>query len=598
MAILETINNCNDVKKLNINELKTLASEIRELIIETTKTNGGHLASNLGTVDLIVALFYVFDFEKDKMIFDVGHQSYAYKILTDRFKNFSSLRSEDGISGFPDGFESKYDAFTTGHAGTSISASLGYCFSRDYLGEDYYVVNLVGDASFFNGENLEAITYSDKKPNKFLCIFNDNGMSIDKNRNAVYKFVSKVTISKRYNSFNNFLGNLIGRTWLGKLLMRFKLFIKRSLSLYTILDNVGVKYVGVFDGHDIKTLIKILKNIKDSSNATLLHLNTKKGKGYYEAEENSSKYHGVSANLEKSNNEFSNSVSQILIDLKQNENSIVAITAGMKDGVGLTEFADVYPNSFIDVGIAEECAVTLAGGMAKGGLKPILFMYSTFLQRGYDQILHDICLQNLPVIICIDRAGFVGSDGKTHQGLFDISYLSHLPNLKIFAPKNTEELKDALILSLKLNSPVCIRYPNGVKINLESVIPLSDISWEYVKKGGKNTILAVGPRMNELALKVYNEVEDVTVINARTVKPLDASVLLEIKDSNIITLEENAKLGGFGSMVVNFYKDKGIDASVKVLAVEDEFIPHATVESQLKLNGFTVENIKKLLKLI
>ena len=596
MAILETINNCNDVKKLNINELKTLASEIRELIIETTKTNGGHLASNLGTVDLIVALFYVFDFEKDKMIFDVGHQSYAYKILTDRFKNFSSLRSEDGISGFPDGFESKYDAFTTGHAGTSISASLGYCFSRDYLGEDYYVVNLVGDASFFNGENLEAITYSDKKPNKFLCIFNDNGMSIDKNRNAVYKFVSKVTISKRYNSFNNFLGNLIGRTWLGKLLMRFKLFIKRSLSLYTILDNVGVKYVGVFDGHDIKTLIKILKNIKDSSNATLLHLKTKKGKGYNEAEENSSKYHGVSANLEKSNNEFSNSVSQILIDLKQNENSIVAITAGMKDGVGLTEFADVYPNSFIDVGIAEECAVTLAGGMAKGGLKPILFMYSTFLQRGYDQILHDICLQNLPVIICIDRAGFVGSDGKTHQGLFDISYLSHLPNLKIFAPKNTEELKDALILSLKLNSPVCIRYPNGVKINLESVIPLSDISWEYVKKGGKNTILAVGPRMNELALKVYNEVEDVTVINARTVKPLDASVLLEIKDSNIITLEENAKLGGFGSMVVNFYKDKGIDVSVKVLAVEDEFIPHATVESQLKLNGFTVENIKKLLK--
>ncbi len=597
MAILETINNCNDVKKLNINELKTLASEIRELIIETTKTNGGHLASNLGTVDLIVALFYVFDFEKDKMIFDVGHQSYAYKILTDRFKNFSSLRSEDGISGFPDGFESKYDAFTTGHAGTSISASLGYCFSRDYLGEDYYVVNLVGDASFFNGENLEAITYSDKKPNKFLCIFNDNGMSIDKNRNAVYKFVSKVTISKRYNSFNNFLGNLIGRTWLGKLLMRFKLFIKRSLSLYTILDNVGVKYVGVFDGHDIKTLIKILKNIKDSSNATLLHLKTKKGKGYNEAEENSSKYHGVSANLEKSNNEFSNSVSQILIDLKQNENSIVAITAGMKDGVGLTEFADVYPNSFIDVGIAEECAVTLAGGMAKGGLKPILFMYSTFLQRGYDQILHDICLQNLPVIICIDRAGFVGNDGKTHQGLFDISYLSHLPNLKIFAPKNTEELNDALKIALKLNSPVCIRYPNGDKIELKTLKPLDyTLTWEYVKNASKNSILAVGPRMNELALKVYNEVKNVTVINARTVKPLDYKLLLEIKDTNIITLEENAKLGGFGSMVVNFYKENGIDASVNVLAVEDEFVKHASVENQLKLSGFTVENIKKLLK--
>ena len=596
MAILETINNSSDIKKLNINELKTLTEELRSLIIETTRNNGGHLASNLGTVDLIVALFYVYDFEKDKIIFDVGHQSYAYKILTDRFDNFSSLRTEGGISGFPDSLESKYDAFTVGHAGTSISASLGYCFSRDYLGDNYNVVNVVGDASFFNGENLEAITYSDKKPSRFLVVFNDNGMSIDKNTNAFYKLVSKVTISKKYDKFNHFLAKTIGRTFIGKFLMRFKLFLKRSLTLNTFIDSLGLKYVGVFDGHDIKTLIKILKNLKDSEGATFLHVKTKKGKGYNEAEQNSSKFHGVSINLEKSNSYFSNNISNVMCLLKENYNNLVAITAGMKDGVGLTDFEAKYPNSFVDVGIAEECAITLAGGMAKGGLKPIVFIYSTFLQRGYDQILHDICMQNLPVIICIDRAGFVGSDGKTHQGLYDISYLSHLPNLTIFAPKNVEELSDSLSVALKLNSPVCIRYPNGEKIELKNEYGLTEtLKWEVVKKGDKNTILAVGPRMNELALKVFNEVKNVNVVNARVIKPLDSETLLNLKDTNVITLEENVKSGGFGVSVLNFYKENGLNTQVNVLAVDDKFVAHASVDSQLKSNGFTIENIKKLL---
>ena len=596
MSILETINNCNDIKKLNINELKTLSNELRDLIIETTRLNGGHLSSNLGTVDLIVALFYVFDFNKDKIIFDVGHQSYAYKILTDRFKSFSTLRTENGISGFPDSFESKYDAFSSGHAGTSISASLGYCFSRDYLNENYYVVNMVGDASFFNGENLEAITYSDKKPNDFIVIFNDNGMSIDKNTNAFYKVVSKVTTTKKYNSFNNFLGRTIGKCFIGRMLMRFKLFLKRSLTLNTFIDSLGLKYVGVFDGHDIKTLIKILNNVKQSKNATFLHIKTKKGKGYNEAEENSSKFHGVSANLEKSNNYFSNNVSQIMCKLKEKTPNLVAITAGMKDGVGLTDFAKIHASSFVDVGIAEECSITLAGGMAKGGLKPVVFIYSTFLQRGYDQILHDICMQKLPVVICIDRAGFVGSDGKTHQGLFDLSFLSHLPNLTIFAPKNVEEFENMLDIAIKLNSPVCIRYPNGEKIALETTETINEqLSWEYVKKGKNNTILAVGPRMNELALKVFNEVKDINVINARTVKPLDTKILLEIKNTNVITLEENVKQGGFGSMVLNFYKENNHNTNVNVVAVKDDFINHASIHSQLISNGFTVENIKKLL---
>lgn len=597
MSILETINNCNDIKKLNIRELNELSNELRQLIIETTRSNGGHLASNLGTVDFTLALFYVFDFDKDKIIFDVGHQSYAYKILTDRFKSFSTLRKEGGISGFPDSFESKYDAFSSGHAGTSISASLGYCFSRDYLNQNYYVVNMVGDASFFNGENLEAITYSDNKPNKFIVVFNDNGMSIDKNTNAFYKIVSKVTTTKKYNAFNNFLGRCLGKTIVGKMLMRFKLFLKRSLTLNTFIDSLGLKYVGVFDGHDIKTLIKILNNVKQSESATFLHIKTKKGKGLSEAEENSSKFHGVKANLETSNNHFSNSVSQILSNLKEAEPNIVAITAGMKDGVGLTDFATKYENSFVDVGIAEECAITLAGGIAKGGLKPIVFMYSTFMQRGYDQMLHDICLQNLPVIVCIDRAGFVGSDGKTHQGLFDLSFLSHLPNLTIFAPKNAQELEESLKVALLLNSPVCIRYPNGEKIDANTVQTFNEsLSWEYVKKGEKNAILAVGPRMNELALKVFNKVNNVTVINARTIKPLDKKTLLEIQNYNVITLEENVKIGGFGSLVVNFYKENGLNTNVNVLAVNDQFVSHATIDRQLELNGFTVENVIKLLK--
>ena len=590
---LEKINSPEDIKKFNTFELKALANEVRALIIETVKENGGHLASNLGTVELTIALFYVFDFSKDKIIFDVGHQSYAYKILTKRFSQISTIRTEGGISGFPDPTESSYDAFSVGHAGTSISAGLGFAYSRDKLKEDYNVINLVGDASFFNGENLEAITSKERKPNKFLVILNDNGMSISKNKNGLYKLVSKATVTKSYNAFNRFLNKIFGSWFLGTFLKKFKLFLKRSLSLNTFVDGLGLKYVGVFHGHNIKSLIKILTDIKESKNPTLLHVKTIKGKGYDNAEKDPSKFHGVSNNLSNSVNYFSSEISGILEEIYAKNNKICAITAGMEDGTGLTTFYKNHPNAVVDVGICEEYAVTLSAGMAISGTRPIVFIYSTFLQRGYDQIVHDVCLQNLPVIFCIDRAGLVGSDGKTHQGVFDLSYLTHIPNLTVIAPKDGKELKDALKVALNLNSPVAIRYPNGKSYEFETALQLDGtLSWEVLNRGEKISLLAVGPRMLNLALQVNEKFgSKLTIINARTVKPLDENILNLIKDDLIITLEENSEIGGFGSYVLKYYSDKNINAKVKVFGVKDEFIPHASVDSQLKFNGLTVENI-------
>lgn len=593
---LEKLENTKSIKQFNIEELNGLASEIRNVIIDVVNNNGGHLSSNLGTVELIIALFYVYDFPSDKIIFDVGHQSYAYKILSERLNKINSIRTLDGLSGFPDYNESNYDFFSTGHAGTSISAGLGYSYSRDLLGDNYNVISLVGDASFFNGQNLEAITSNSNKPKKFLIILNDNGMSISKNNNGLYKLISKVTVKKRYLRFNNFVSKIFkGR--FGKFLKSIKRSIKRSLTINSVADNIGLKYVGVFDGHNIKDLIDILTNIKNSNNPTLLHVKTIKGKGYDHAEKDSSKFHGVTKDLKSSKNDFSDSVSGILEEIYEKNDKIVAITAGMKDGVGLSDFSISHPNSFIDVGIAEEYAVTLAGGMAISGTRPILFMYSTFLQRSYDQILHDVCLQNLPVIFCIDRAGFVGSDGKTHQGLFDISYLSHIPNLTILAPKDTAEFKTMLNLALEINGPVAIRYPNGKISNFESVSPIdNNLKWENLSFARKNVILAVGPRMLKLALDVKEKTDKpIEIVNARTIKPLDNDYLLSISNKNIITLEENVILGGFGSQIIEFYSKNDIKATVNVMGVDDKFVSHGTVLEQLSLNNLTVDEIIKKL---
>ncbi len=593
---LNEILKSKSIKEMNIKELNLLCDELRSKIISTVDTNGGHLSSNLGVVELTVALYYVFDFPDDKLIFDVGHQSYVHKILSGRESQFNTIRKEKGLSGFPDSKESEYDAFLSGHAGTSISAGLGYCYSRDSLNQDYYVVNVVGDASFFNGQNLEAITSSDTKPKKFLVILNDNGMSISKNVNGSYKFISKLTTTKSYNKFNDFMSRVFGRGVIGNFLRKIKNFIKRCFSSYTIFDSFYLKYVGVFDGHNLKSLIRLLKNIKDSKNPTLLHLKTCKGKGFEKAEKDAITYHGIGKNLETSVNDFSSSVSGVLKRQLEKHDNLIAITAGMKEGVGLTDFYNEHPKKVIDTGIAEEYAVTLAGGLAISGSKPIVFIYSTFLQRAYDQILHDVCIQNLPVVFCIDRAGFVGSDGKTHQGLFDISYLTSIPNLTVLSPKDVTEFEKMIDVSLNLNKPVAIRYPNGKADKISSIKEFdSDLEWEELTQG-EVCILAVGSRMVSLALKVNDlSKKEIAVINARTIKPLDKKILNKYKNKKIITLEENTLQGGFASSVLKYYASQNIKVDLISLGVNDKFVEHASVESQLKLNGFSVENILKLI---
>ena len=600
MSILEKLYSGTTLKQLNIDELYVLCEEIRQEIISVTYENGGHLSSNLGSVELTVALHYVFDVPTDKLIFDVGHQAYAHKILSGRLKEFKNIRKSGGISCFPDPNESICDAFLVGHAGTSISAGLGYCCSRDFLNEDYYVIDVVGDASLFNGLNLEAITSSKDKPNKFLIVFNDNGMSISKNNNGLYKMVSKITIRKGYRRFNAFLQRTVGKTFIGKILRSFKRSLKRSLSSNSFTDSLGLKYVGKFDGHDLKTLIKTLTEIKEIGEPTILHLQTVKGKGYEEAENDSSRFHGVSSKLGVSNNYFSSGISDILSNQIKKTPNIVAITAGMKDGVGLSGFANKHPKSFVDVGIQEEYAVTLAGGMAISGTKPIVFIYSTFLQRSYDQLVHDVCMQNLPVIFMIDRAGLVGADGKTHQGVFDLSYLSHVPNLTVLAPKNLKELESMLEFAINKNSPVAIRYPNG-KIN-DLFAQNNDLNFDKfeIVNGDlscDNVILAVGPRALEVSLNAVKSTDkSVMIVNARTIKPLDTEFLNDIKDKNIITIEENSKIGGFGSSVLGYYSDNSLNAKVSVIGVLDEFVHVGTVEEQLISNGITVEGVIELLK--
>lgn len=590
--LLDTVKTPADVKKLNIKQLEALADEIRNRVVDVVGKNGGHLASNLGVAELIVALYYSFDFPNDKLIFDVGHQCYAHKILSGRNEMFDTLRQENGLNGFPDISESEFDAFGAGHAGSSLSACLGYCAARDAIGEDYYVIDVVGDASLFNGENLEAITSSDVKPKKFIVIVNDNGMSISKNDNGLYKIMSTVTTRKTYGKVMDFFSRTIGESFIGKGLKKFKNWIKRSLNGLSVIDSLGFKYVGIFNGNKMSELIRILKNVKNSDRGVILHLRTVKGKGLADAEKHAEIYHGVGKNFKSSKCTFSDSVGKLLIEEAEKDPKLTAVCAGMKDGTGLKDFAAAYPDRFFDVGIAEEHAVTFAAGQAIGGLKPVVCIYSTFLQRSYDQIMQDVCIQNLPVIFMIDRAGAVGNDGATHQGLFDISYLRMLPNMKIFSPKDTIELKMIFDYCKKLSSPCAIRYPNGSNCDFEKHLPLESSLWEYYGDTEKNIVLCVGARALAVAEKAKNLTDKkFTIVNCRSVKPLDEKFLSALGGKNVITLEENVLSGGFGSSVAEFFANKSINAKLHIIAFPDKFIRHAETARQLETAGLTAENI-------
>ena len=597
MSLLEQITSPDDVRKLNIEQLKGLADELRGQILEVTTKNGGHLSSNLGIVETTLALYHNFDFSNDKLIFDVGHQCYAHKILSDRRDNFNSIRLDGGISGFPDIFESKFDAFGAGHAGTSISAGLGYCTARDKKGENYYVIVIVGDGALANGLNLEALSSTNSKPAKLIVILNDNGMSISKNKNGFYKFISKRTTQRAYIRYKRGVRKVFGQSFVTRALGGVKNFLKRIIKKNDYFENHGFKYVGVVDGNNMKEVDKIISGVKYASNdkAVFLHIKTTKGKGYNEAEEHADLYHGVGTNLKNEAGEFSRALGEQLVSMIDEDKRIVAITAGMKDGTGLKKVEEVHGNNFVDVGIAESFAVTYASGMAAGGLKPIVAIYSTFLQRAYDQVLHDVCLQNLPVVFCLDRSGLVGKDGKTHQGVFDLSFLTHIPNLTIIAPATVEDLKCALPYAMNLKSPVVIRYPKN-SIMSRKGLPFENCLWERIKEGNKATILAVGPRMVDLAERFANITEGVGVISARTIKPLCQKTLDEIKDTVIITLEENSVIGGFGALVNNYYLQNNQKVKIANLGVKDKFVCHGEISNQLKANGLTVENLQKTLE--
>ncbi len=591
MAILETLSCGSDLKKLNIDQLKTLAEEIRAEILKVTGENGGHLSSNLGVIEATIAIHYVFDLPNDKLIFDVGHQCYTHKILSGRKESFSSIRTEGGLSGFQCKGESEYDVFCTGHAGNSLSLSLGLCEARDKREEDYSVITFVGDGSFVNGLNLEAITATTGKPKNFIVVLNDNEMSISKNQNGLYKLISRHTSGRSYVRSKRAVKKVFGDSFIAKFLGKIKRFLKRLVGRNTFIEDSGFKYVGVLDGNDLKTMIKFLVRIKNVARdkAVLLHIKTTKGKGYIQAEERSDLYHGVGKNFCSNVGDFSATLGKKLCSKLENDSRVVAITCGMKDGTGLKVVEEKFPKNFHDVGIAEEYAVSFAAGLAAGGQRPVVAVYSTFLQRAYDQILHDVCLQNLPVIFCLDRAGLVGADGKTHQGVFDLSYLGHLPNMQIFAPSNAKEFEETLDYAFTLNNPVAIRYPNdkGVDFSLEG----SAIDWQIIKDGNSVSILAVGPRMLSVALSVKEKISSVRVINARCVKPLDEKMLLKIKDSLVITLEENAVIGGFGEQVIKYYSSCEGSTKVKCFGIGDEFICHGSIDGQKKITGLSEDAV-------
>ncbi len=596
--VLDSVNSVSDIKKLKLEQLKLLADNMREEILRVIDKNGGHLSSNLGIVELTVALYHNFDFPTDKLIFDVGHQCYAHKILSGRKDSFSSIRLCGGLSGFPDRNESEFDLFTTGHAGTSLSSAIGVATARDTLEQDYTVISVVGDGAISNGLNLEALTASKVKPKNLIVILNDNGMSISLNKNGFYQFISKGTTKGGYVKSKRAFKKIFGNSFITRGLVRFRDFIKRVLSKNNYFEQYGFKYVGVVDGNDVKSLDKILKRVKNTckDKAIFLHVKTTKGKGYKKAEEQADVYHGVGSNLSVEHGSFSHALGQKINSLIEKDKKIVAITAGMKDGTGLKAVEEINPKNFYDVGIAEEYAVTFAAGLAAGGLKPIVALYSTFAQRAYDQIVHDVCLQKLPVIICLDRAGFVGKDGKTHQGVFDLSYLSHIPDLDIYAPCTISDLGEIIDLALSTNNPTVIRYSkNGLVERTKKSI--NQGLW-YVDRESENatvTLIAVGPSMLGVARKVSDENNNVRVVVARSVKPLDTDMLEKIRSPLVITMEENSVKGGFGSLVKEHYS--GSDG-VKTVAigVKDQFISHGSIEDQMRENGLTVSCIRDIIE--
>ena len=609
--MLEKINGPCDLKKLGYTDLLTLAGEIRQYIIETTAKTGGHLASNLGVVELTIALFRVFDPPTDRIIWDVGHQAYTHKILSGRKEALRTMRTLGGLSGFPKKSESPFDAFDTGHSSTSISAGLGIAQARDLKGEDYSVISVIGDGALTGGMAFEALNNASRMKKNFIIVLNDNEMSISKNVGGLSRYLNGVRTYQGYTGLKKNVENTLRRfPGIGDDLVvkvkRAKDSIKQMIVPGMLFEDMGITYLGPVDGHDVIDLEKALKAARKLDHAVIVHVVTKKGKGYPPAELHPENYHGVDpfdpVTGEKiakpEGKSYTAWFSEALLELAEKDPSIVAVTAAMPDGTGLREFARRFPGRFFDVGIAEAHAVTSAAGMAGNGLKPLVAVYSSFLQRGFDQIVHDVCLQDLPVVFAVDRAGLVGADGETHQGIFDLSYLTAIPNMTVMAPKNGPELKMMLSLAFSLGGPAAIRYPRGCAYEglADAMAPLQKGKAEILLRGQKVALFALGSMVStamEAAELLREKGVEPTVVNARFAKPLDEDLIRELSESHdlFVTMEENVLSGGMGLLCRKIADEAENPAKVLNISLPDMYVEHGDVGSLRKMLGTDARKI-------
>ena len=611
--ILEMIQKENDIKSLEEGQLKELAEEIRQFLIEKISRTGGHLASNLGVVELTMALHLTLDFPEDKLIWDVGHQSYTHKLLTGRRDGFDDLRKYGGMSGFPKRKESACDAFDTGHSSTSISAGLGYVAARELLGEKHSVVSVIGDGALTGGMAYEALNNASRLKSNFIIVLNDNNMSISENVGGMSKYLNGLRTAQAYTDLKKGVEDTLKRIpgrgdRIVSQLRKTKSGIKQLFVPGMFFEDMDITYLGPVDGHDMRKLTKVLSEAKRVDHAVLVHVITKKGKGYAPAEENPARFHGLGPydietgepTAADTTDTYTQVFSKVLVDIAKRDEKVAAITAAMADGTGLSAFARRFPQRFFDVGIAEEHAMTFAAGLAAGGMKPVFAVYSSFLQRAYDQTLHDVCLQDLPVVLAVDRAGLVGSDGETHQGVFDLSFLSTIPNMTVISPKNRWELADMLRFAFDFGHPVAIRYPRGAAYEgmKKFRAPIEYGKGEVLYEEEDIAVIFVG-HMAELADCVRRGIKDTgyscSLVNARFVKPLDTALLEELaKDHRLfLTIEENVLTGGFGEQVMDYVSRAGLDVHVRNIGISDEYVEHGNVEVLRKEVGLDKEAIVK-----
>ena len=609
--MLEKIQKPNDIKKIPADQLPALAEEIREFIIESLSKTGGHLASNLGVVELTIAMHRVFDLPKDKLIWDVGHQSYTHKILTGRKDGFETLRREGGISGFPKRSESDCDVFDTGHSSTSISAGVGYVRARELKKENYSVVSIIGDGALTGGMAYEALNNAASLKSNFIIVLNDNEMSITENVGGMSSYLSGLRTASAYTGFKMDVTKALNRIpgigpGMVDAMRKTKSSIKQIIIPGMLFEDMGLTYLGPVDGHNSPQLIKTFQEAKRFEGPILVHVLTQKGRGYEPAMRHPARFHGagpfdVKTGLPvgKSNPTYTDVFSTVMRKMGDRRKDVAAVTAAMMTGVGLKRFSNMFPDRCFDVGIAEEHAVTFAAALSLGGITPVVAIYSSFLQRAYDQIMHDVCMQNLHVVFAIDRAGLVGYDGETHHGIFDLSYLGSMPNMTILAPKNLWELSDMIKFAVDYDGPIAVRYPRGEAYTglKEFRTPICLGKSEVIHEGSRVALLAVGS-MVKMAEEVQKQLKermdmDAALVNARFVKPIDEELLRSFADTYelVVTLEENVKDGGFGERVLAFAEEEDLPFGVEIIALPDRFIPHGSVSYQMKQVGFTPEDI-------